>query len=157
MPLENAGKSGIMRVGKFNTTDDPMREVTGAGTVSNPTEIAAILDELTAHNVEIKHQGKAMAYAPGLFPGSPGQFIIDEEASYSAWMHEYKHFCDDRDDGFIGMRIFMDTEKCIKREVDAYDIEIALAKQAGRPDIVERLEELKAKEVARFGRHSEID
>ena len=98
-----------------------------------------------------------MAYAPALSPGMAGQFMIDEEASYSAWMHEYKHFCDDRDDGFLGMRVFQNTEKCIKREIDAYDVEIEMARQAGRLDIVDRLEALKAKEVSRFERNAETD
>jgi hypothetical protein len=157
LPLEKSVKSGKIEVGRFNTIADPMREVTGAGMISHPKEISAIITELKEYNVEVSHKGTDMAYAPGLFFGSPGQFKIDEEASYSAWMHEYKHFCDDRDDGFLGMRVFMDTEKCIKREVDAYNVEIELAKQAGRPDIVERLEELKANEVSRYGKRSETD
>ena len=98
-----------------------------------------------------------MAYAPGILPGTPGQFIIDRNASYSAWAHEYKHFCDDRADGFPGMRIFMDTEKCKQREIDAYNVEIELARKANRLDIVKRLEELKAREVGRFDEDANAD
>ena len=143
--------------GKFNTTDDPMREVTGCGLDSNPKEIQAILDDLRASGVEIRYVGNNMAYAPGILPGTAGQFIIDRQASYSAWAHEYKHFCDDRADGFQGLRIFMDTEKCIQREVDAYNVEIELAKKADRPDIIKRLEELKEQEVRRFDADANAD
>ena len=157
LPVEESGKYDNIKKKEFNTTADPMREVTAAGITSHPKEINGILSELKEYDVEVIHRGNGMAYAPALSPGKAGQFIIDEEASYSAWMHEYKHFCDDRDDGFLGMRVFMDTEKCIKREVDAYNVEIELAKQAGRQDIVDRLEALKAKEVSRFERNAEID
>lgn len=98
-----------------------------------------------------------MAYAPGLHRGQPGTFYISKSASYSAWMHEYRHFCDDRDEGYTGMRVLMDVEKCKQREIDAYNVEIELARKAGRPDIVERLEILKAKEVSRYGPSAEDD
>lgn len=155
--LAKSSKSAKIELGKFNTTADPMREVTGCGLDSNPKEIQAILDDLKASGIEVRYAENNMAYAPGIMPGKPGQFIIDRQASYSAWAHEYKHFCDDRADGFQGMRIFMDTEKCKQREIDAYDIEIELAKRANRPDIVERLEELKAQEVRRFDKDANAD
>ena len=157
LTVEEFPKHDRIGIVKFNTTADPMREVTGAGLTSHPKEISRILSELKAFKVEVIHRGSSMAYAPALSPGMAGQFMIDEEASYSAWMHEYKHFCDDRDDGFLGMRVFQNTEKCIKREIDAYDVEIELARQAGRLDIVDRLEALKAKEVSRFERNAETD
>lgn len=140
----------IMTLRGFNTTEDPMREVTGAGIKSHPKATAQIVEMLKAEGVEIEHRGNAMCYQPGLFPGSPGRFVIDEEASYSAWKHEEKHFLDDKEDGYPGMRIFQDTARCIQREVSAYDIEIELALEANRPDIAKRLEELKRKEVARY-------
>jgi len=155
LSVEKSGKYDSIEKKGFNTTADPMREVTAAGITSHPKEINGILSELKEYDVEVIYRRNGMAYAPALSPGKAGQFIIDKEASYSAWMHEYKHFCDDRDDGFLGMRVFMDTEKCIKREVDAYNVEIELAKQAERQDIVDRLEALKAKEVSRLERNAE--
>lgn len=155
--LEKTQKSDKMKLNRFNTTDDPMREVTGAGLDSNPEEIKAFLDDLSAAGVEIRYSKDNMAYSPGIMAGAPGQFIIDKHASYSAWAHEYKHFCDDRADGFPGMRVFMDTEKCKQREIDAYNVEIELAKEAGRPDIVRRLEELKKQEVGRFDKNANVD
>lgn len=155
--LVNTGKSGIIKAGKFNTTDDPMREVTGAGIESNPEEIREILTELKAAGVEVVHRQEGMAYIPGLLPGQVGQFIITPDASYSAWMHEHQHFKDDRDDGFPGMRIFEDIERCKQREINAYNVEIELAKKLGRKDIVERLEALKAKEVSKYDEGTDED
>jgi len=50
----------------------------------------------------------------------------------------------------IGIWVFLDSEKCRQREIDAYTIEIELAKQSNRPDIVSRLEELMEKEVKKY-------
>lgn len=155
--IENTGKSGIMKLGKFNTTDDPMREVTGAGIESNPEEINEILNELKAAGVEVVHRQEGMAYIPGIMPGQAGQFIITPDASYSAWLHERQHFLDDKADGFPGMRIFEDIERCKQREISAYNVEIELAKKLGRKDIVERLEALKVKEVSKYDEGTDED
>lgn len=148
--LDKSGKSVIMSSKRFNTTDDPMREVTGAGLKSHPAEVNTMLDDMKAAGVEIEHRDNAMAYSPSVTSGRPGKLIIDEEASYSAWSHEYTHFLDDKNDGYIGLRVFADPDKCIERESHAYDVEIQMARQLNRPDIVERLEELKRKEIARY-------
>ena len=142
--------SGIMESRRFNTTDDPMREVTGPGLKSHPDEINEFLDEMIAEGVEIAYRDNAMAYQPSVVSGRPGKFIIDEEASYSAWKHEYTHFSDDKKDGYLGMRVFANLEKCIERETHAYDVEIEMAKELNRPDIVERLEKLKRKELKKY-------
>lgn len=132
----------------FKTTEDPMREVTGAALDSNPNEVAEILKDLNAAGAEVEYREGAMAYSPAT--NRAGKFIIDTKASYSAWIHEYTHFLDDKKDGYPGLRILSDPEKCIDREIHAYNEEIKLAQKAGRPDIVERLEELKRKEIARY-------
>lgn len=148
--LEKSGKSGIMSSKRFNTTDDPMREVTGPGLKSHPTEIKNMLSEMEAEGVEVEYRENAMAYSPAVLSGKPGKFIIDEEASYSAWKHEYTHFSDDKKDGYLGLRVFADLEKCIERETRAYNVEIEMAKQLNRLDIVERLEALKRKELKKY-------
>ena len=91
-----------------------------------------------------------MGYMPKPSSGVPGKLLIEPGASYSAWLHEYKHFTDDRNDGYPGMRILMDPQKCMQREIDAYAIEIEFAKQYNRDDIVKRLEKLRDEEVARW-------
>lgn len=83
-------------------------------------------------------------------PGQPGRVVISKGASYSAWLHEVKHFEDDHRDGFLGYRVFQDRKKCAQREIDAYAIEINLAKQAKRPDIIKRLEALRDAEISQY-------
>ena len=46
--------------------------------------------------------------------------------------------------------MFQDYEKCIDREVGAYQVEIDFAKEQGYNDIVRRLEKLRDKEVERY-------
>lgn len=152
---ENSGI--IKKTGVFKTTADPMKEVTGEGVKSNPEEIKSILEDLYSSNVEVEYRKGVMCYEPGLFKGSPGRFVIDESSSYSAWLHEYTHFLDDREDGFLGMRVFRDTNKCIQREIHAYNEEINLAKKLKRNDIVERLEKLKQEGIAAYERRTASD
>ena len=87
-----------------------------------------------------------MGYFPGLSVGKVGNVNIEEGASISAWMHEYDHFCNDREDGYLGFRIFQDNEKCADRERRAYQVErrayqveIVFAKELGYNDVVDRL------------------
>ena len=141
----------------FKTTDDPMREVAGAGEKSHPQEIARIKKELEKIGAEVEYRDNAMCYQPGLVSGRPGRFVIDRNASYSAWMHEYTHFLDDQKDGFLGFKVFMDLQRCIQREINAYNVEIELAKKENRQDIVDRLEALKKKEIARYESNAKDD
>ena len=48
------------------------------------------------------------------------------------------------------MRAFENNDKCIEREIRAYDAEINLAQRHNRSDMVKRLEELKKKEVSKY-------
>ena len=148
--IQQRPQQKMLSFGVFNTTADPMREVTGAGRNSHPKETENILKALEEAGVQLEYRDNAMCYQPSITAGLAGRFVIDQEASYSAWLHEYTHFLDDKDDGYLGFRVFMDTEKCKQREAHAYDMEIELAKQANRPDIVVRLEELKRKELSRY-------
>lgn len=132
---------------RFNTKNDPMREMFGAAEISNPKELQMIIDDLNKSGVEITRREKATGYSPAFRAGHPGQFIIEEGAGYSAWCHEYKHFCDD---GYLEFRVFQDNEKCKRREIDAYQIEIDFAQKAGREDIAERLIKLRDEEVTKY-------
>ena len=148
--IANTSNFGIIKSRRFNTKDDPMREVMGDAEVSNPKEIAEMKKELREAGVELIRRRNVMGYSPALSPGLPGQFYIEDGASYSAWLHEFKHFSDDRDDGYLGFRVFEDNEKCKQREIDAYQIEIELAKRLKRSDMVKRLESLRNEEVKKF-------
>ncbi len=148
--VEQIGESGIISLPRFNTLADPMREVTGAAEKSHPMELEAYINDLASSGVPVTRRDGAIAYSPAITAGMPGEMFIEEGASFSAWAHEYKHFCDDRDDGFLGFRVFADSAKCIQREWDAYQVEIEMAKEAGRSDIVKRLEDLRDKEIKKY-------
>ncbi len=124
----------------FRTQGDPMKEVTGPAEKSNPNEIADFRKELLECGVEIiQRDRESLGYAPGFLPGNPGTIYVSKGASYSAWCHEMQHMRDDRDAGWSGMRILTDLDERYIREERAYSIEIAMARDAGREDIADRL------------------
>jgi len=149
--IDNSSGDGTMEISEKQRINDPMVELTGDAMVSHPKEIERIIADLESAGVEILYGKGSIGYGHGLKPGEPGQFHVAPGASYSAWCHEYKHFCDDRANGYLG------TEKASKNrsmrmrmEFDAYQLEIDMAKEANRLDIVERLEKLRDKEILRI-------
>lgn len=143
-PYTIANEYGIINNNPvYRSLGDPMREVTGSAFDSNPKEVESFIEELKTSGVEIRWKSgveDAMGYSPGISAGEPGQFYIQREASYSAWLHEMKHMRDDRSAGWRGLVASMSNRRLRYRmEKEAYQIEIDLAKKAGRPDIVKRL------------------
>lgn len=134
----------------FYTKDDPIREYIGAAEKSHPQELREMKEDMERSGVDITKRAGAMGYFPGLSAGKVGNINIEEGASISAWMHEYKHFCDDRADGYLGFRIFQNSAKCADRERQAYQVEIDFAKELGYNDIVKRLEKLRDEEVEKY-------
>ena len=134
----------------FYTKDDPIREYIGAAEKSHPQELREMKEDMERSGVDITRRAGAMGYFPGLSAGKVGNINIEEGASISAWMHEYKHFCDDRADGYLGFRIFKNPAKCADRERQAYQVEIDFAKELGYNDIVKRLEKLRDEEVEKY-------
>lgn len=149
--VEKFKKSDIINISQFRTTDDPLREALGSAEDSNPKEIKAIKTHLEEIGVSlIRTKAEKLSYSPGLSKGQPGTVYISENASYGAWLHELRHAEDDMKDGWLGMRVFQNPEKCIKREIDAYQVEIDLAKSIGRNDIAKRLEVLRDNEISKY-------
>ena len=151
---ENLG-DGIIRKRQqdkvFYTKHDPMREVFGSAEISNPKQIEKIKEKLNSLGVKlIQPEEEKMCYSPSLCPGNPGVVTISKGASYSAWLHEFKHVIDDYNDGWLGFRVFQNPQKCVQREIDAYEIEIKLAKLHNRADIVKRLEALRDDEIKKM-------
>lgn len=134
----------------FYTKDDPIREYIGAAEKSHPQELREMKEDMERSGVDITRRAGAMGCFPGLSAGKVGNINIEEGASISAWMHEYKHFCDDRADGYLGFRIFQNPAKCADREKQAYQVEIDFAKELGYNDIVKRLEKLRDEEVEKY-------
>lgn len=149
--LDNSSRSGIMNYNKFNTTADPMREIMGSAEESHPKEIKALSEHIISLGAKlVRPEHEDLNYQPGLSRGEPGIVSISKNASYSAWLHEVKHLDDDYADGFLGFRVFQDPEKCAKREIEAYQIEIDMAKSFGREDMVKRLEALRDDEIQKY-------
>lgn len=125
---------------------DPARAVLGPATESHPEEIAQMRQALTDAGVEVRDRPDAMAYAPGLRPGEPGQFVIDPDASYPAWLHEFQHAMDDKAAGWGGMRALMDPQTRWSFENAAYGREIDFMRGLGHDDVVAKLQDLKKAE-----------
>lgn len=134
----------------FHADSDPIREYIGAAEKSHPKKLEAIINDMHNSGVEITRRSDCIGYFPNIKVGAPGSVNIEEGASISAWLHEYQHFCDDRNDGYLGFRVFQNLQKCAEREIRAYQVEIDFAKREGYNDVVERLIELRDAEVKRY-------
>lgn len=67
---------------------------------------------------------------------------VTYNASYSAWLHEFKHVTDAHDNGWDAANVlYTNPTERKKREREAYQIEIDLALKLGREDIAKRLED----------------
>lgn len=138
--LTNSGGSGTIKSEQsfHKEGDDPMYDAFGRAEDSNPKELAAIIKQLQEWGVEI-HRGENTVGYGCLRKGQPGVLSMAKNASYSAWLHEFQHVKDDRASGWDGMTVLWDAAKHIQREISAYGVEIALAKQFGRQDLADRL------------------
>ena len=134
----------------FHADNDPIREYIGAAEKSHPKKLEAIINDMHNSGVEITRRSDCIGYFPNIKVGAPGSVNIEEGASISAWLHEYQHFCDDRNDGYLGFRVFQNLQKCAEREIRAYQVEIDFAKREGYNDVVEKLIELRDAEVKRY-------
>ena len=127
-----------------------MFEVTGRAIDSNPQEVAEMISLLQEWGVKINRTESTLGYG-GVIKGKPGTISITDNASYSAWRHEFDHVEQDRAAGWNGVVVlWTDPAERERREWSAYEIEIQLARDAGREDIVERLEANRDAEIKRI-------
>lgn len=148
--VENAGESGIIKMKEFHSKADPMYEVMGSAFESNSKEVQQIIDTLKEWGVKVNYGSSTLGYGCTC-RGKPGTMSITKEASYSAWCHEFQHIKDDKEAGWDGLNVlWFDHKERERRERRAYDIEIQLAREAGREDIVKRLEENLDEEVRKI-------
>ena len=128
-------------IGYMKNNADPMRNVLGSGRVSNPEEWTSIIQNLEKSGVEITYREGSMAYAPGLTDGSPGQLVIDPDASLSALKHEYQHFLDAQAENFpsFGKQMFEEPKTRVIKELRAYMVEIKEADMLGLKEVSEQL------------------
>lgn len=113
----------------FNSIADPVADILGAASKSHPERLKNIMLDLKNKGVEIVFRSdEALGYSPGLSKGQPGQVIIHENASISAWEHEYIHFLNDQENGFLGMSSLFDSNYRVYTELNAYTKEIEFVK-----------------------------
>ena len=113
----------------FNSIADPVADILGAAIKSHPERLKNIMLDLKNKGVEIVFRSdEALGYSPGLSKGQPGQIIIHENASISAWEHEYIHFLNDQEKGFLGMSSLFDSNYRVYTELNAYTKEIEFVK-----------------------------
>ncbi len=122
---------------------DPIRLTLGRASDSHPAELNNIRVHCDDIGVEIKERAGTMAYSPNPSPGKPGTLIIDQDASISAWRHEYQHVLDDYAMGWGGFRIFENRDACWKMEENAYNIELKLAQELDDSNAIEILQKYK--------------
>ncbi|MFI7609382.1 WXG100 family type VII secretion target [Micromonospora sp. NPDC049366] len=123
----------------------------GAARLTHPEQWQAAIREAQELGVEVTFHDGVLAYGPSPSPGSPGQLILDPDASYGALLHEMQHLRDDQAAGWAGMRgWFADPVVRYENEVRAYQQEIAYAESIGDKESVERLHELIREEYAKI-------
>lgn len=114
---------------EFHTYHDPIREVMGSMFESHPEETEKILDELRKMGIKVFFTDEEkMVYSPGSAEfGYKGHIRVNENASFSALMHERQHALDDIKNGFPGAKYYMNNKQVRwKMELDAYHIELDL-------------------------------
>ncbi|WP_417552249.1 hypothetical protein [Marinomonas fungiae] len=131
---------------------DPSRIVMGRASTCYSNEISLLQSNLEDLGIEVIVRSDAMSYAPGLRAGEPGQMVIDPDASYSAWLHEYQHAMDDKAIGWGGMRTLGDSDLRWQWEQNAYEEEMKLMNSLGYQSVVEQLQRnLEAEKLKIYG------
>ncbi len=112
----------------FFTEDDPAREKYGAAKISHPKEYAEKLHILKEAGVTIDQTRPFMAYSPA--KNAPGVFILDPKASISALRHEFRHFTDDLEAGYLGLKAYRQDDEIFWRfEFRAFLEEVKFARK----------------------------
>ncbi|MEV4822054.1 hypothetical protein [Micromonospora sp. NPDC049274] len=134
----------------FHADADPLRKW-GPARQTHPEEWEGAIQEARDLGVDITFRPDALAYGPAPAPGSPGQLVLDPEASYGALLHEMQHLRDDQAAGWAGMRgWFEDPVVRYENEVRAYQKEIDYANSIGDHESVERLNQAIREEYSRI-------
>ena len=138
----------------LNTIADPALDYFGSAESSHPYELQAIKDDLASSRVSVNVRDRdheAIGYGPSVSPGIPGSMTVTDGMSYSAWRHEYRHFCSDRELGYPGrMAYYKDLELYAEMERNAYNDEIDLARQFGYNNLAEKLIALRDDVIAQI-------
>ncbi|GLY01594.1 hypothetical protein [Actinoplanes sp. NBRC 101535] len=145
-PAENYHRPDEGREYFHHSDADPLAKW-GPAYETHPEAWNEAIAEAESFGVEVITRTGGLAYGPGGSPGTPGQLILDPEASYGALLHELRHMRDDQEAGWVGMRgWFTDMEVRFQGEVRAYQVEIDYAESIGDHESAQKLRELLAEE-----------
>lgn len=116
-------------------------------------EYAELKKSLLDEGVELREKGReAIGYMIGLHLGDPGQLAYFPGMSWSARLHEYDHFREDKRLGHPSFEFYAThPEVGVEMERRAYGIEMEMARKAGYDELVGRLEQLLKGEVRQRG------
>ena len=157
------GESGSERMSRGGNSDmllhteaDPALDYFGPAEVSHPRELWAMRANLESNGVTINIRQKdspSIGYGPSSTPGEPGVMNVTEGMSFSAWSHENRHFETDKELGYPGHLAYIDDlELYAKMEREAYDVEIALARESGYNELARKLEIIRDERVRKIER-----
>ena len=140
----------------LRTRADPALEYFGPAEEDDPEALARIKAGLAASGVEIVVSPRGageegISYGPSGTRGTPGNMHVTEGMSLSAWLHEYTHFCQDRDRGYPSFGYYLaNKELRVSMEEEAYGVEIAMARSHGYNELEEKLKALLEAERGRL-------
>jgi hypothetical protein len=130
---------------KFSSGIDDLYEVMGSALENNSKEVDDMIEDVESKGGKITPVSQRSAYYNPT-SGKPGEIKIFEKASLGAWMHEYRHFLDDMESGWIFGDIvnIKDLNKrqneFWKYEKRGFEEEIRVAKEYGHEDVIPAIE-----------------
>jgi hypothetical protein len=134
--------------GSYYSLGDPVRDIWGPGRVSHSGEWNTLMSEIRALGVEVVERPNAMAYTPNWVKNTPGQLILDPDASITALRHEHRHIIDDFSGGnWRGFEGGMDLNFRITTEYNGYKLEMEAMRAIGREDAISTLKQFFLNEV----------
>lgn len=126
----------------FRSMGDVALEYFGPAERSHPTELDALIDDLRNEGVEMVERENSICYQPSSTAGEPGRLLHSPGMSYSAWLHEYDHFENDKAHGYPGLIWYISEQgEWDDFEISAYSKEVELARNAGYNELVDKLQE----------------
>ena len=149
--LTSGGGGGRIEI-KYNTYGDHLRKTLGKAFENNKKEAEELVKYVENHGGVIKFNniGKMVYNAAG--SGKPGTIDIDKNCSIAALKHEFRHFIDDEDSGFIGIKVIYDSDEYWRREFNGYMEELRIAHKYKDYDAGKAiLEEMRARKREIYG------
>ncbi|MBQ6395760.1 MAG: hypothetical protein IJH87_05395, partial [Atopobiaceae bacterium] len=110
--------------------------------------------EISVKPQPVDDDEEQLGYSPSRVPGRPGQIMLVENSSIAAVEHEYHHFINDRNTGYLGFNelVFGNPVRRWEWEKEAYALEMGIYQELGYGSLIPRLEVLLDEERRRLER-----